>query len=151
MSGGDDTAARLERLEAAEGVRELLQRYTATVDALPPVERLADLFCEDAVLVNPDRHEGRAAILDYYGGVLGGLEWSRHHVVNSAIEVEGPGRARHRGAFFALLRRAGADSDLLVFGDYDDVAVRGEDGRWRFAVKGNHMAGTRTLADDSER
>lgn len=148
MTGGDDIQARLERLEAAEGVRELLNRYATTVDRLPPVDELADLFTEDAVLINPDRHEGRGAILDYYGGVLSSLEWSRHHVVNSAIELSGPGRARHRGAFFALLRRDGGD--LLVFGDYDDEAVRGDDGRWRFEVKRNQISGVRTLVEDEE-
>lgn len=134
---------RIERLEAVEGVRELLWRYAATVDRLPPAHELSDLFTEDAVLVNPDRHEGRQAVLDYYGAVLGSLEWARHHIVNSLIEIEGPGRARHRGYFLAFLCRDG--SEMVVYGDYDDVVVRGDDGRWRFKEKGNHAAGASTL------
>lgn len=138
-----DLAERVERLEAIEAVRELIWRYASTVDRLGDIGELADLFTEDAVLTNPDRHEGRQAILDYYGGVLSALESARHHIVNSTIVVEAPGRARHRGYFLAFLRRG--DDELVVVGDYDDVAVRGEDGRWRFSEKGNHTAGVKAL------
>jgi hypothetical protein len=139
-----DLEARIERLEAVEGVRELVWRYASTVDRLGPIDELAHVFTEDAVMINPDRHEGRGAILDYYGRVLGGFDFARHHIVNSTVTIEGPGRARHRSYFLAFIRKRG--DELVVFGDYDDVAVRGDDGRWRFSEKGNHTAGVTTLS-----
>jgi ketosteroid isomerase-like protein len=138
-----DLAARVERLEAIEGVRELLWRYASTMDRLPPIAELADLFTEDAVLQGADRHEGRQAILAYYEGILSSLTAARHHIVNSTIAVESGARARHRGYFLALLERDGAT--LLVHGDYDDVVVRGADGRWRFQEKGNLGMSATTL------
>jgi ketosteroid isomerase-like protein len=138
-----DLESRLERVEAVEGVRELLWRYASTVDRLGPIEELADAFTEDAVLINPDRIEGRQAILEYYGGVLGSVEFAHHHITNSTITVEQPGRARHRSYFVALIRRAGGE--VLVFGEYDDVAVRCDDGLWRFSEKGNNVASATAL------
>jgi uncharacterized protein (TIGR02246 family) len=144
----EDLTARVERVEAAEGVRDLLWRYASTMDRLPPIEELADLFTEDAVLESADRHEGRDAILAYYDGVLSSLTAARHHVVNSTISVEGPDRARHRGYFLALLERGG--ETLLVHGDYDDLVVRGADGRWRFQQKGNLGMGSITVQVTAE-
>jgi uncharacterized protein (TIGR02246 family) len=144
----DDLAARVERLEAAEGVRDLLWRYASTLDRLPPIEELADLFTADAVLLSADRHEGREAILAYYDGVLSSLTSARHHVTTSTIAIEGSDRAHHRGYYLALLQRDGAT--LLAYGDYDDVVVRGADGRWRFHEKGNISRGATTLHTAAE-
>ena len=134
---------RIERLEAVEDLRTLLARYAAVVDNDKDVNRLRDLFTEDAALENPTRYEGREAILEYYLGVMKSLEASRHHVVNSSFELEAPDRARHRGAFLAYLARDGVMS--LVCGDYDDEVVRGNDGRWRFSVKRNDIKLVRPL------
>lgn len=136
----DELQARVERLEAAEAVRALLWRYATTMDRLAPAEELADLFTEDVVLETGSRHEGREAVLAYYVGVLSTLTAARHHVVTTTVEVQGPGRARHRGYFLALLDRRG--EIRMVYGDYDDVVVRGHDGRWRFERKGNRGAGS---------
>lgn len=144
----DDLAARVERLEAAEGVRELLWRYASTLDRLPPIEELTDLFTADAVLLSADRHEGREAILAYYDGVLSSLTAARHHIATSTIAVEGPDRARHRAYFLAVLERGG--ETRLVYGDYDDVVVRGADGRWRFQEKGNIGRGATRLRAAAE-
>ena len=139
----DDLLQRVHRLEAIEAVRATLSRYAATCDSLSAGEDLGDLFTEDAVLSTVAVHEGRPAILDYYAGVFGSLSAARHHIVNSAIELEEPERARHRGYYLAILTRDGEST--AVFGDYDDVLVRGADGRWRFREKGNHGAGSLPL------
>jgi uncharacterized protein (TIGR02246 family) len=128
--------SRLERLEAAEDIRSLLRRYTSTMDALPPISELADLFTEDATL-NTGSAEvvGRAAILEHYDRVLSPLVSCRHYLSNSTIEPLGPGVARHRSYFVALLN--GEGEAKLIQGDYDDELVRGADGAWRFRRKGN--------------
>ena len=134
---------RIERLEAVEELRALLTRYATVVDNDKDVNRLRDLFTEDAALENPTRYEGRDAILDYYLGVMLALEASRHHIVNSSFELETPDRAQHRGAFLAYVARDGVVS--LLCGDYDDEVVRGDDGRWRFSVKRNDIKLVRPL------
>jgi ketosteroid isomerase-like protein len=139
-----DLERRVECLEQAEEVRAFLRRYVTTMDNNPTLDALGELFTEDAVLTNPTRYVGRDAILAYYGGVLDAMESSRHHIVNSAIAIEDDGTARHLGSFVAFIRRDGRE--LVVQGDYDDVLVRGSDGRWRFREKGNQTADVRTLA-----
>jgi hypothetical protein len=138
----DDITQRLDRLEAVEGVRLLLARYAIASDSLL-AGNLVELFTEDVVLRNPAEYHGRDAVLQYYDGVLSTLISGRHHIVNSTIEIEAPDRARHRGYFLAFLFRA--TEALIVFGNYDDVVVRGADGAWRFQEKGNYAAGTAPL------
>lgn len=139
----DDLARRLGRLEAIEAVRELLARYAAACDRLQAND-LTDLFTEDAVLTSASRYEGRTAIIDYYDGVLSSLVSARHHVINSAIELETPDRATHRAYFLAFLTRDSGPT--VVLGDYLDVVVRGTDDVWRFREKGNFGAGSIPLS-----
>jgi hypothetical protein len=102
-----------------------------------------DLFTGDAVMKNPNATEGREAIAAYYEKFLGSVAFSRHHVVNQKITVEGE-TARHRAHFLAMLGREG--KSLLVFGEYDDRLARGVNG-WRITEKVNLTRGLTTLED----
>jgi hypothetical protein len=135
----DELTQRVERLEAIEGVRDLLCRYAVASDSLKAAN-LADLFTEDVILRNPTAYEGRETVVAYYDGVLSSLTSARHHIVNSTIDVQAPDRARHRGYFLAVMFRT--TGTTIVFGDYDDLVVRGADGAWRFKEKGNYGAGS---------
>jgi SnoaL-like domain len=140
----DDLIRRIERLEAAEGVRDLVARYARVIDGTDLAGEFSSIFTADAVLYSNGEYTGRTAIFEYYESVLSQVTFSRHHILNSAITVEAVDRARHRGAFLAMLGRGG--QSIVVFGDYDDLAVRGSDGLWRFAIKGNQTIGSTTLA-----
>ena len=136
-----DLEQRMEKLEATEAVRAVFAEYCERVDRGRLGDEFGELFTQDAVMRNPNPTEGREAIVAYYENFLGTVSFSRHHVVNQRIEVDGDA-ARHRAYFIAMLGRGG--DSLLVFGEYDD-RLRRDGGAWRIAEKVNITAGLTTL------
>src|SRR4051812_29848832 len=95
---------RLARLEAIEEVRATVARYARVNDELRDPEALAELLREDVVLRNPNAHEGRDAVVDYYRTFFAsGVTVSRHHVANATVELETPDRARFSAYFLVMI------------------------------------------------
>jgi uncharacterized protein (TIGR02246 family) len=129
---------RLAVLEAKDEIRAFVAEYCRLNDALTQVDALVGLFREDAVMRNPaGRHEGRAAIHDYYTTFFqDDTRFTRHHVLNQVITVLEPGVARHDAYFIVVLGRHGESK--IAFGSYADTVVH-RDGRWWFQEKINDI------------
>lgn len=138
-----DLVERVVRMEAAEEIRHLIWEYATACDAAD-VTRLEALFAEEAVLRNPDAHEGRDAIISYYAPILTSLSFARHHVSNLDITVHDADHASYTAYFCAVLGRDG--DSVLSFGNYRDTVVR-RDGRWIYTEKVNEIVGVTTLDD----
>lgn len=140
-----DLETRVAMLEAAEAVRALVGEYCALADARSDATALAALFTTDAVLLNAaGEFGGRDAITGFFlTGFAAPVEFSRHHVTNQTVEVSEPGLAVHRAHW--LVFQGAAEESRLMFGSYQDTAVRTGDG-WRFSRKVHVTGGITTLA-----
>jgi hypothetical protein len=138
-----DLEQRIAKLEAAEAIRAVFADYCELIDSGRLGDEFGALLSPDAVMRNPNAVEGREAIVAYYENFLGTVSFSRHHIVNQKIEIDGES-ARHRAHFLAMLGREG--KSLLVFGGYDDRLERGGDG-WVISEKVNITRGLTTLED----
>lgn len=138
----------LDELIAREQIRQLRINYSACYDSWD-FDRLADLFCEDAVCHYPEAFggsvRGRDAIIAYM------KRWADegrapfdavHLVANHTVILEGPEKARGDCYLLDWLTRqfegsqlrtpGGHGNPLFLIGRYRDEYVR-EDGKWRFA------------------
>lgn len=134
--------ARLERLEAEGAVRRLLAEYMALCDHLDadtPMERLAALFCRDAIWEGRrryaealGRHVGRAAIIAMLDGYRDPPHFlfNAHYLSSEAITVEGA-RANGRWMMLQCSTYASGASDLRSAALDIDFAI--EERAWRIA------------------
>lgn len=138
-------AARLQRLEDLEAIRTTWRDYAIRLDAFQ-LDRLADVFTEDAVLevdgLNTlggqadGPYRGRKAIIeDFYGKVANmpalavrGAHSTGHIATNMQIELDGD-EATTLGYFFEIVA-----NDLVLIGAYQH-RMRREADRWRIAFK----------------
>ena len=94
-----DTAARLERLEDFEAIRQLKARYCAACDDDHNPAALGPLFAEDATweAAVTGRAEGRAQIQALLGsvGTSGRIRNSAHHAINPIIDLNGDRATGH--------------------------------------------------------
>lgn len=87
-----DIAARVQRLEDIEAIRQLKARYCAACDDGYDADRLAALFTEDAVWDGGRTFgvaRGREAIRRHFQGASKRLTIARHQVMNPIISVNG--------------------------------------------------------------
>ncbi|WP_075794979.1 nuclear transport factor 2 family protein [Massilia putida] len=140
-------AARLQRLEAAQGVQNTLARYMQLCDQ-PCVDRafpqLPDLFTDDAVWegVGPlyagkfGRHVGPAAIAAFVGSYLAPsphFKRNLHFLTSHQITVADDG-AGARGQWLMLqLSTYGAGGSEAITARLDVDFRPGPDGRWLIA------------------
>jgi len=132
----------LWELDAREGIRDLVARYTHLGDG-GRVDEVAELFEPDGVLEASGQppYVGREAIAGFLGGLadghvaVPGITYVRHHVANVCIDVDPPdpvsGQAEWASgqAYWQVVNNAG----LWRWGRYRDRYHRSADGRWRFA------------------
>jgi uncharacterized protein (TIGR02246 family) len=142
-TGGDSSAARLQRLEAREQILELMTAYGATLDS-HDFAAFGRLFAEDASYVSggtPTR--GRAAIQSMLEKIItsnpSNLPPPNFHLYfNPSIQVDGDrATAQSRGAYVAP-DPTSKTAQMVFFVSYEDTLVRRE-GRWLFqqrVVKG---------------
>lgn len=142
MSGDDDVARRIGRLEDIEAIRRVKAEYALAADDRQGyavnVARTMQLFSKNAVWDGRPRfgrHEGREAIRAYLSGGKARIDWSLHYLIDVSLEVAPDGQsARGRWYLFETARMINPATDMSemvwLSGTYDDEFVR-EDGAWR--------------------
>jgi SnoaL-like domain len=139
----------IEELLALEEIRLLRAAYTAHLDS-QDLDRLADLFTEDAVCAYPAEYGGdwvgRETIRANFAGIMPaiGQQFDAIHVTtNPWIELTGPDTAhgrwylldwltRQKAGTADMVTRGGHDNPLLYLGVYEDE-YRRVDGAWKFS------------------
>ncbi len=126
-----DTSELSDRI----ALRDLACRYASAVDKVD-LERLGDVFCEDAELSLPYRqetHNGRAAIVKVIGQIDDFFDATFHAVHNQLIELQGDtasGETYCIALHFSSRDGGRQRYDMCI--RYQDQ-MRRENGVWRFA------------------
>jgi uncharacterized protein (TIGR02246 family) len=140
MDTGDDAlAARLQRLEDLEEIRQLFVDYGRYLDQRD-FDAYAELFCEDGeLLLGPiGRVRGRAAIGEHMRKILPGDGGGSYHLVtNPRISLDGD-EARAEVMWSVVSPGADGQPVLSMLGRHRDVLAR-EGGRWRFRRREGHI------------
>jgi len=120
-------------------LQDLIADYAWALD-MGDVDRLVACFTEDASLVeevfeDPDiwaGHEGIRQLAEHYRNAPG-FPGRQHHVSQTQYFPEAEDKVRLR-SFAFVTECEGEPPYLLRFaGWYDDIAVRCDDGQWRFS------------------
>ena len=120
-----------------DAIRQTIASYTYFADR-GRFDDAAEMFATDGVLeiegIGGARLEGRAAIKDYFAGVVANADPAaappgrmQHHVSSTWIEVTSPTEAR-AASYFTVMTGAGVDH----WGRYRDTFTL-VDGQWLFA------------------
>jgi ketosteroid isomerase-like protein len=141
MSAGMDAA----RMAAEWEIERLIRRFALLNDA-GHAEALAALFTEDGAFYRPSEPDtpvsGRAAIAAHFRDRPKRV--TRHLVVNTVVDLDGPERARADSYIVLYTAASGplpatADAVQLV-GSFADRLERAADGAWRFAERRGSLA-----------
>ena len=139
---GENTEARLRRLEDLEQIRQLFVEYSRVLDK-QDFAAYGALFAADGEFVaSPpqglQQAKGPAAIQALVEAMPGSLLGSEpgadfHVVVNPLIELDAadPDRARAEVTWLYVVKGDDGLPALCKLGHYDDQLIR-EAGRWRF-------------------
>jgi len=143
MSGGDDTARRLARLEAESAVRRVMARYMRLCDQPDdgfPIAELGALFTRDAVWEGGGarygsafgRHEGRDAIMAFIDSFRRPPHFNlnTHFLTSESIEAD---EATATGSWIMLQLSTYADGNASMLGAAIRAEFAIEDGAWRIA------------------
>ena len=136
-------AQRLRLLEDERGVLATLHRYGHALD-YGAEAGWVDCFTADAHYEVREPGNGTAGSVRAYDGrdelaafaarhTRAPEHFHKHVVVDPVIAVDGD-RAT-AVSYFLRLDHADGERVVYAFGRYRDELVRGEDGRWRFAVR----------------
>ena len=123
---------QVARLTAIEDIKQMKALYCAYCDDGYDPEAIGDLFVEDAILDGGDfgRHVGRAAIMEFFGGISGDITFAGHLVLNPIITVDGD---TANGKCWLIMTCTtnieGKKEARWLAAEYDDDYVR-QDGRW---------------------
>lgn len=133
-------ATRLDRLESAEAIRDLVGRYALGADRRNDPAIFRDLFTEDAVWEAEGfgRHEGRDVILDAISTIAREqIVWTLHFMTSPIIEIDPTGEtARCRWWLWEtskITATPGAEAVAHWLGGTYDSRLRREAGAWRFS------------------
>ena len=131
-----DQQTRLDRLESAEAIRQLVSRYSDAVDR-SDLEALGVLFVEDVktVFAGPAGQAvvevGREPLKRWFGATPAFGQPRAHMVGNHVIDFTGPDTATGVVYCQAFVRAAGTGDWTRTLLKYLDRYVR-RDGRWMF-------------------
>jgi ketosteroid isomerase-like protein len=124
MSG--DVAARLDRMEALDAIRQLAAKYALAVD-MRDIDAIVNLYVEDVRVTKEER--GRAALKRSFDGVLRGFTSSVHHIGGHIIEFDDPDSAH--GVVYCRCEHEVGDKWVPMYLYYLDL-YRRIGGRWFF-------------------
>jgi hypothetical protein len=134
-----DLAARIQRLEDIEAIREVIVRYAQGADRGNDVEILVPLFTDDAVWDAGERfgrYDGKAAIRDFLAGSASFIGWTLHYMVSPSIKIADDGKTAH--AFWYLWETANMphsqtrETEAMWIGGTYDTTLSKENGAWKF-------------------
>lgn len=126
-----DPAARLDRLESTDDIRQLVHRYALAIDSRN-LDDLVELFVDD---VRVGDRTGREALRAWFLDALARIGPSIHFVGNHVIEFDGPDRAT--GIVYCRDEvERGADWAYGYIQYWDRYERR--DGRWYFVRRRFH-------------
>lgn len=123
---------RLQRLEDAEAIRDLVMDYARTLDTRD-MEAYSALFAQDGEWVGPyvGAARGPAAILQLMRDNLGPAPKGSNHVMsNIVVNVDGD-RAEAKSRWTYMVPAEDGGPRPAICGRYEDVLIR-EAGAWRF-------------------
>ncbi|MEM1434823.1 MAG: nuclear transport factor 2 family protein [Pseudomonadota bacterium] len=133
----DALAARLDRLESIEAIRQLKARYCAGCDDDHNPETLTALFWPDAVWEASDiaRCEGHEQIRAFFQGLRDGgtMRKLAHNAINPDIDVEGDEATGHWRLIMLWTANTpdGGTQYMRIIGWYRE-RYRRIDGVWKF-------------------
>lgn len=125
-------ADRLQRLEDAEAIQDVLMDYARTLDARD-MESYSALFAREGEWTGPyvGTARGPAAIFRLMQNNLGPAPAGSNHVIsNIVVKVDGD-RAEAQSRWTYMIPAEGGAPRPAICGRYEDILVR-EDGAWRF-------------------
>jgi hypothetical protein len=122
----DDMAARLQRLEAYEAIRQLAARYALALDSRD-VDGLAALFVDDVTVGTGA--SGRAALAEWFDPVLRPYKTTFHLIGNHVIDLVDDDHAT--GVVYCRPEHEVGDLWIVMPMQYWDRYER-RDGTWLF-------------------
>jgi ketosteroid isomerase-like protein len=133
MTGADDLARRVQRLEDVERICDLKAAYCAACDDDHDGEAVAALFVDEGTWGTTLGADCRspAEIRRHFGQIRasGRMQYSTHMVTNPVVEVSGDSAV---GSWsFAMMYTDPAGRRFRILGFYRDEFTRTDDG-WRF-------------------
>lgn len=135
----DDLAARVQRLEDIEAIRDIIVRYAQGADRNNDVDILMPLFADDAVWDAGERfgrYEGKEAIRQFLLGSHSFIGWTLHYMVSPAIKIADDGKMAQ--AFWYLWETANMpnatthEPEAVWIGGTYDTTLAKENGQWKF-------------------
>jgi hypothetical protein len=84
-------AHRVAKLEAREAIRQLKYTYAAACDDGVAADVIVPMFTENGVWDGGERwgrHEGRDALMAFYGGASGTITFALHFMIGGDIHVD---------------------------------------------------------------
>jgi hypothetical protein len=133
-SANKDAAARLQRLEDIESIKQLKARYCVLCDDNYNPQGIASLFTEDGVWDggNLGKAEGHGAIVKFFERAPSAFSFAIHHVMNPIIEIDGDSAVGRWYLLQPLIRKSRAGEEAMwLAGRYEDEYVR-VGGEWKF-------------------
>lgn len=128
MTGEPDLAARIDRLESLDSIRQLPAKYALALD-MRDMDAMVSLFPED-VRVGKDA-SGRLALRAYMDRTLRSpFTGTSHHIGGHVIEFDDPDHAH--GVVYSKNEHETGDEWVIMQMMYVDDYVR-QQGRWFFA------------------
>lgn len=132
--------ARLQRLETAEAIRDLIAVYAQGADAGNDVAVLRPLYTDDAVWESPGfgRFEGGDAIADMQRRMAAErLAWTLHYMVSPRIKVADAGVEAAANWYLwqlaTLIDGTGSTGQPHWIGGFYQAQCRCDRGVWKFA------------------
>lgn len=135
----EELEKRVQALEDLEEIKKLKVRYAKYIDDSFNVEKLAELFTEDATWGGEawGMIQGREAIMKYFAGMPKHMVFSCHRIVAPDITIEGN---KAYGTWYGmntgiLSNGQGFFSSCMYIDEYEKI-----DGRWFMSnVKLHHF------------
>ena len=132
-----DLAARIQRLEDLEAIKQLKARWGETIDAGLGAAKIVAFFADDGAIEieRYGRHQGRDALLKFFGETR--FSFMFHCFIPKVVEIADDGlTARGRFRLWELGTKPGArpgdaGTPVWIGGDYDDDFVK-LGGEWKF-------------------
>ena len=128
----EDLEKRIRVLEDIEAIKRLKARYCAYCDDNYDVDRIIELFTEDAVWDGGirGRSEGREEIRRFFATSTQRISFAVHLVLNPNIEVDGD---TAKGTWFLFQPCTFVAGNQAIWGSarYDEEYVR-INGEWKF-------------------